>query len=123
MAVNTLIQIVKNVVDRHVKRLLLIILKPPLRVASSSEQALPSLMTRMARCLKHTSYRGIVNKHVFHIAIVGDALKLRPGKFRICCTSSTLKVFYLLEHSTAACFHNLLWSRLRVVLSQLLLRV
>jgi hypothetical protein len=77
MTVHALIQIIKKVVNRHIERLLLlIILKPSLRIASSPKQALSSFMPRMTGSFEHAYCRGVIKEHIFHIVVMSDALKL-----------------------------------------------
>lgn len=78
VALYALIQIIKNVVDWHVKRLLmlLVILKSSLRVASSPEQTLSALMSWVTGCLEHARSRCIFNEYIIHVGVMSDALKL-----------------------------------------------
>ncbi len=77
MTINALIQIIKNVVNWHIERLLLlIILKPSLRITTGPKQALASFMPGMTGSFEHTSCLGVIKECIVHISVVSDALKL-----------------------------------------------
>ena len=120
MTIGALIQIIKNVVNWHIERLLLlIILKSSLRIASSTKQTLASFMSWMTWSFEHACCRSVIKKHFVHISVVSNALELWSCQFGI-DTASSLEMIWminLLKHTSATCLHDLLWSCRRVLLS------
>jgi hypothetical protein len=77
MTIDALIQIIKNVVNWHIERLLLlIILKPSLRITTGPKQALAPFMSGMTGSFEHTCCLGVIKESIVHISVVSDALKL-----------------------------------------------
>lgn len=126
MTIDALIQIIKNVVNWHIERLLLlIILKPSLRITTGSKQALAPFMPGMTGSFEHTCCLGVIKESIVHIGVVSDALKLWSCQFGVGWVSSLEMIWMinLLKHTSTTCLHNLLRSSGRVVLSYLLLRM